>query len=383
METKGVTRQVTFEGGLLPSPVLFEGERILGTINAGFWDIGLLGFLLRHQERLVVTTHRIFQFSRKLASGSLRSLELSKVEAVDVGSKFYPMQFLLGLIIFWAGIFYGYPLLLKLVAAVIGGLIMHAARKKVFHVAASGSRNAVTLPLTRIKVGESKSFIDLVCGAMRNLQKAPPVPAHISQQTPVETPYSRSENFIPPTEAFADIDNLYTDTAGEELQAPFHARKSSNQSNTGEQRHSDPMVGLSFQPVSPSAQNNLARAWLRLESICAAGMIISFFLPWAQIWGFSASGYNLGKLGSYANLAWLIPCMSVVVIVLGLAGKSVKIAGLLTGLLPFAGLLYGISEIGDKLFHVIGIGVYLTLATGLLLILTSLNVIKGFSGTKY
>ncbi|NUM77077.1 hypothetical protein HUU40_22190 [candidate division KSB1 bacterium] len=375
---KNATRQVTFEGGLVPSPALFEGERILGTINAGLWDIGLFGFLLRHQERLVVTTHRIFQFSRQLTSASLRALELSKVEAVDVGSKFYPVQFFFGLIIFCTGVAYVNFFLLKLVSAVIGGFIMYAARKKVFHVSAAGSRNAVTLPLTRIKVEESKSFIDLVCGAMRNLQKAAPVPAHASLQTPVETLNSGLKSFTPAPEILADDEVFYTDIVDKKPQTSFDVKKPLHRPPEREQRHATPFTE---QPVLFSNQPTSSSARLNLESICAAGMIAAFFLPWAQIFGFSASGYNLGKLGSYANLAWLIPGMSVAVIALRLAGKSIKIAALITGLMPFVGLLYGVSKIGDKLFHVVGVGVYLTLALGLILILASLKASKDFRGT--
>lgn len=53
MERKTAVRQITFEGGLVPSPALFEGERLLGTIEAGLWDIGLIGFLLKYQSERV------------------------------------------------------------------------------------------------------------------------------------------------------------------------------------------------------------------------------------------------------------------------------------------------------------------------------------------
>jgi len=115
----------------------------------------------------------------------------------------------------------------------------------------------------------------------------------------------------------------------------------------------------------------------KLEMACAAGIIIFFFfLPWAQFMGMSASGYNLGEFGSYANLVWLIPGFSVLLIYLGVAGKNLKLIGVITGLLPFLGFLYALTELGGDIFHVLGIGAYLTMLSALILILASLGVLK-------
>lgn len=118
------------------------------------------------------------------------------------------------------------------------------------------------------------------------------------------------------------------------------------------------------------------RIFNRVEIICAAGMIIFFFLPWAQIFSLGVSGYNLGQLGSYANLVWLIPSFCIFLIVMGLAGKDLKLIGFITGSLPIIGLMYGLANVGSDLFHVVGIGVYLTLLASMVLILTSLGVIR-------
>jgi hypothetical protein len=114
----------------------------------------------------------------------------------------------------------------------------------------------------------------------------------------------------------------------------------------------------------------------KVEISCAASIIIFFFLPWAQFMGLSASGYNLGDFGSYANLVWLIPGSSVLLIILAVNGKDLKIVGILTGVLPFLGLLYGFSEVGGDLFQILGIGAYLTLISALILVLTLLGIIK-------
>lgn len=165
--------QVTFEGGLVPSPKLLEGEEVLGSFEAGFWDIGLIGVLLRHKERLVVTTNRLFQFSRRLTSANLKSLELSKVESIYVGSKFKIVQSFIGIIFLLAAIFVprGLPWWGRLMAILIGAIILFTARKKVLEVSCGDRRNSVSLPLTRIKTEESKRFIDLISEAIRNIER--------------------------------------------------------------------------------------------------------------------------------------------------------------------------------------------------------------------
>lgn len=194
MEKKIAARQITFEGGLVPSPALFEGERLLGTIEAGLWDIGLFGFLLKHKERLVVTNYRIFQFSRKLTSASIKSLELDKIEPIFAGSKFSALQFVSGLllllfavILIGGAIFADNALFIGSIYSVVVGIIaVFTAGRKVLQISAGGFKNSVTLSLRRIKVEESKSFVELVCGAIRNLSKvATPATAAINP-APVE-----------------------------------------------------------------------------------------------------------------------------------------------------------------------------------------------------
>lgn len=100
---------------------------------------------------------------------------------------------------------------------------------------------------------------------------------------------------------------------------------------------------------------------------CAA-MILFFFMPWAQLLGFSASGYDLQKLGSYGNLAWLIPVFSGITIVVGFYGKRQKELAQLTGALPLLGLVYALVKVGPDVFHVLAIGAYLTLITAVALL---------------
>jgi hypothetical protein len=108
--------------------------------------------------------------------------------------------------------------------------------------------------------------------------------------------------------------------------------------------------------------------------VLSVGILAAFFMPWFQLLGEGLSGYQLGKLGSYGNYAWIVPVLAAMTIVVSLCGVSNRLSGVITGLFPIFGLIYAISrissEIGprgsDQFFevaqHIVSIGVYLTLA---------------------
>jgi hypothetical protein len=198
MEKRTWKRQAAFEREAAPSPELFAGERILGIIEAGLGDIGLLGFLLRRQERLVVTTHRILQYSTNFTSANLRCLELAKVETIEAGSKFNVVQLVAGLVLLVGAVFLLSSavfqrqekllfIMCSLLSALAGSFAFMTAEKKVLRVSGSSFQNSIRLPLVRLGVSESKSFVDLVSGAVRNLHKAAQTIAHQSGRKPAET----------------------------------------------------------------------------------------------------------------------------------------------------------------------------------------------------
>ncbi|MGH7455289.1 MAG: hypothetical protein ACRENG_28310 [bacterium] len=189
MEKRTWKRQAAFEREAAPSPELFAGERILGIIEASLGDIGLLGFLMRRQERLVVTTHRIFQYSTNFIWANLRCLELAKVETIEAGSQFNVMQLVAGLVLLLGAVLLlsgaiSQPhekllfILCSFLSALGGSLALMTAGKKVLQVSGSSLQKSIRLPLVRLGVSESKSFVDLVSGAVRNLSKAMPAAAH-------------------------------------------------------------------------------------------------------------------------------------------------------------------------------------------------------------
>lgn len=114
----------------------------------------------------------------------------------------------------------------------------------------------------------------------------------------------------------------------------------------------------------------------RIDSAVALGLIAYFFMAWAQVFGLGVSGYTIGRVGSYANLAWAIPILSAIVIRVGMMGGDTRVLAAITGALPFVGLIYGLTKAGSNLFHVLAIGAYLTLAGGAVLVLTAFRPIK-------
>lgn len=114
----------------------------------------------------------------------------------------------------------------------------------------------------------------------------------------------------------------------------------------------------------------------RIDSVVALSLIASFFMPWAQMLGLGVSGYTLGRIGSYANLAWAIPILSATIVLVALRGGDTRVLAVITGLLPFVALIYGLTKAGPDLFHVLAIGAYLTLAGGATLVLSSFGKIR-------
>jgi len=103
-------------------------------------------------------------------------------------------------------------------------------------------------------------------------------------------------------------------------------------------------------------------------TICCAGLLLAFFMPWAQIGPLGVSGYNFGKLSSQAYWLWLIPLSAVATITAGLSGADQRTYAMFAGLIPIVCFIYTILNFGDDLFQVLAIGVYITLGLAISLI---------------
>ena len=177
---KSNREQIEFHGRMTPSPAFLEGERVLSEFRASFWDLGLMGYILRYKERIVITTHRIFQFSQRVTGESLNCLLLRKIESIEIGSKFNIRQFLIGITLLMFGIFamhessYGYdmPWYIRLLVIAIAIVLLLTAKRKILRVTASDVKNLIALPFIRMKKEDAKRFIDLISKSTEDLNSS-------------------------------------------------------------------------------------------------------------------------------------------------------------------------------------------------------------------
>lgn len=131
---------------------------------------------------------------------------------------------------------------------------------------------------------------------------------------------------------------------------------------------------ITIKPKSESTPTNAAPEHqtvslgrTQLVNLCAAGLGVSFFLPWAHFFGANLSGFDLQKLGGGQRLLWLIPIFCVITIFAGIAKRGQQIAGQLTGVLPFCAGVYWYTKLGRDMFQILTYGAFLSLAFGLAL----------------
>jgi len=127
---------------------------------------------------------------------------------------------------------------------------------------------------------------------------------------------------------------------------------------------------LESQPSTATAgqgKQTVSLGRTHLVNFCAAGLGVSFFLPWAHFFGVNLSGFDLQKMGDEQRLLWLIPIFCVITIFAGIAERGQQIAGQLTGVLPFCVGVYWYTKLGSDLFHILTYGAFLSLAFGLAL----------------
>lgn len=101
MASQGVPYEdkLTFEGAWTPQVALLDGERVVDVFEAGLWDLGLLGWLFGYKRRLVLTTHRLFRFDKRIVDNRLDVLWLPKVKSVMVGQVLHGIMVILGIVL--------------------------------------------------------------------------------------------------------------------------------------------------------------------------------------------------------------------------------------------------------------------------------------------
>src|ERR1035437_3388262 len=119
--------------------------------------------------------------------------------------------------------------------------------------------------------------------------------------------------------------------------------------------------------TSSEQNQNVSLGRTQLVNLCAAGLGVSFFLPWAHFWGPDLSGFDLQKLRGGPRLLWLIPSCCSITIFAGITKRGQQIAGQLTGVLPFCVGVYWYTKLGRDMFNILTFGAFLSLAFGLAL----------------
>lgn len=118
--------------------------------------------------------------------------------------------------------------------------------------------------------------------------------------------------------------------------------------------------------------------------ILASALLAAFFMPWLQVLGAGLSGYEIGRLGSYGNYAWIVPILAGFTITVSLARQNNRLLGAITGIAPLVVLLYAVTRVAgeagprgfgqllDVAGHVLSIGAYLTIICSLGLLIASM-----------
>jgi len=138
-----------------------------------------------------------------------------------------------------------------------------------------------------------------------------------------------------------------------------------------------PMVTETAKAQSESAttSNGSASATFNTSqaiNLCATGLLICFFLPWAQLLGKSVSGFDLQKLGGSFTFLWLIPISCGIAVIASYLKQGQKIAAQFAGMLPFLALFNGIHEFGvDVVKNILATGAYAGLALAVALTILS------------
>jgi len=128
---------------------------------------------------------------------------------------------------------------------------------------------------------------------------------------------------------------------------------------------------ITLPPENSSATATADKSSVNLSTIMillAAGLGISFFLPWITLLFGHPSGFDLQKtLGGVHLMYWSIPCVSALAIIAALMKRSQRTAAQIAGAVPFIILGYWLIKSGSEatnLINSLNYGAFLALACG-------------------
>ena len=119
-------------------------------------------------------------------------------------------------------------------------------------------------------------------------------------------------------------------------------------------------------PIEPGVTTQISSNLITLSSTV---LLLSFLLPWANIFGGNPSGFDIQKNIPSYNFVWLLPALAALTILLNIGGLSTNLIRRVAGLSPLLILAYSANKLGNELFNAIAIGGWLALLGGAVLIL--------------
>lgn len=107
---------------------------------------------------------------------------------------------------------------------------------------------------------------------------------------------------------------------------------------------------------------------INLLSVTAAVMLLSFFLPWIEIFGEAGTGFQLAQLGPPATSIWAVPALAITVICLGVLRlrAAQALCGIAAAVAVIGGIVWAWRAFGDALFKSARPGGMLLLAANLI-----------------
>lgn len=128
----------------------------------------------------------------------------------------------------------------------------------------------------------------------------------------------------------------------------------------------------------------------KLHLLAGLTLLISFFLPWFEVFIFHASGYDLPnvlqktanifsneKMNIFSYVLYSIPVFTMIHLLMVALDKMSYPIGIITGLIPVCCILYFMKKItyfdtlSDSLFDVLQYGIYITFFSGCFLTVLS------------
>lgn len=97
METEVSVEHIPLPYRGAPRVPALPGEQVLATYEPTRWELGLRCAMFGHKRALILTTHRLLAFDRRLLGATLETCTLDSLDGMTLGSRIVPWMFVTGL----------------------------------------------------------------------------------------------------------------------------------------------------------------------------------------------------------------------------------------------------------------------------------------------